>query len=702
MLRHMSTQIRHRFGGRLALGGVAVLGLALAACSQKGAVTETQDTVADRDLTALAGPTNTSALRPVERVPRATFGIVSEAPLEFADLTALVYPSMNTDERNSLMEGMTFFTTAHVPAEGAGLVANQTRCLNCHTNSEDAVPGHPTTNSPVSRAARATPTNFAVTSFNPATGGGVAADNVNAVTGAGHTAAFTIFGDFIPSTGAFMGLEGFSGFVQHTRPSLSACLPDPILPVAVDPLLRGGIDPTTGLSALGARRAVGERAGPPYIGRGLMEAIYGPDITAQDDPFDNQDHASSLRGGSSPRFAECPGDCISGRHNENTSNQAFVGGDPVVRLGRFGLRAAGPTILQFVVGGAQGELGFTSELNMFEINNNGNVGRPGCVDTTPEPELPVSALISCRQLIRLMAPPEFGDPLLNVLRASNPAAPFPAGSREAMVQRGAQLFGIDLVAFANRMIPGRMPAGGDGRDAHAINQADRLINCAACHTPVHTTGTSPARVGGTHLSNVWAPIFADLLLHDGPQIPKERIASTPRNPVMVARNGFRTFDISRNLSDDALPNQGLASGREFRTAPLMGMGRMGAPFLHDARVYLSTRSVNATPGSTVYSDSTVTNAPLVIRTLDDAIRAAIELHDLPAPDDAKTPANGGCPMPAGGVVGDVRYDSENDICPPYDSQASKENRGEAREVIRRFRSLTPADQQALIEFLKQL
>src|SRR5690349_24246201 len=45
--------------------------------------------------------------------------------------------------------------------------------------------------------------------------------------------------------------------------------------------------------------------------------------------------------------------------------------------------------------------------------------------------------------------------------------------------------------------------------------------------------------------------------------------------------------------------------------------------------------------------ATTTNGPLVVRTVDDALRAAIELHDLPAPDDANTPAGGGCPVPPG-------------------------------------------------------
>ena len=106
------------------------------------------------------------------------------------------------------------------------------------------------------------------------------------------------------------------------------------------------------------------------------------------------------------------------------------------------------------------------------------------------------------------------------------------------------------------------------------------------------------------------------------------------------------------------------------------------------------------------TNNKVTNAPLVVRTLDDAIRAAIELHDLPAPDDDHTPnlPGAGCPVPPDGSVGDVSYgESPADvICPPYDSPLSQTHRSEAREVIRRFRALSPADQQALIQFLKDL
>ena len=58
-------------------------------------------------------------------------------------------------------------------------------------------------------------------------------------------------------------------------------LPVPIAPVDFDANLApsGPVDPITGLYPSGFRRSVGELAGPPYIGRGLMEAVPTADIT---------------------------------------------------------------------------------------------------------------------------------------------------------------------------------------------------------------------------------------------------------------------------------------------------------------------------------------------------------------------------------------------------------------------------------------
>ena len=748
-------------------------------------------------------------LRPAERVSRDTFGDVGLAPLDqVAQLDRLFYPSVPQSARQRTLEGSSFFTTPHTAAEGLGPIANQTRCAGCHLNSLESVPGVGllTGVSNVSRAGRSTPTNFSFTSGDTTNGGraaGTRLDPVNpdgsvdssivsqadpsldAINNTGRTGAFTIFGDFSPSveatdpTRSYDPLDGstnritgnaqqFGGFVQHTRPpseELRAldptldCRPEAIPSVAEDRNL-GSVDPITGLAASGFRRGVGERAGPPYIGRGLMEAIPTQDIVNAADPNDSRANNSSLK----TTVFQCTGDCITGNINIIPSNVAASSDsstDPGVPppnakaagVGRFGLRANGVELLQFIVGGLQGELSLTSLANNVELN----VANPAIApynsncqkNPVADPEFRLSTPFSERNFIRLTAPPEFGPNLLAVLNSKDPSRSRYGDSRVASVQRGAQLFGIDVTAFANRMIPGRMPSQGDHRDPNAINRSDEMVGCVSCHIPVQRTGQSPAFNDpslGTDVAAVtdilsyrWAPIFSDLILHKGPTIDAERVAPTPRDPLLVRRatlvsyersgkssgrddkyderrggagKTFNTYDLTRNLTDDIFSNQkATAKGEEFRTPPLMGIGKVGPPFLHDGRVFLSTLNRDVTPAGTVFTNSEVTNAPLVVRSVDDALRAAIELHDLPAPDDAKTSKllGGGCPVPPNGKVinkiGNViDYGSspKDVICPPYDSDLSTTRRSEAREVTARFRALSPADQQAMIDFLKEL
>ena len=662
-------------------------------------------------------------LHPVERVPRDQYGVVGSFPLNEEDLDSLLYPSVTDDEKAAVMEGLKFFTTPHIAQEGLGPFANQRFCQGCHLNSADTIRrirddenGNDfldtdqlvATPSIVSRASRSSLTNFSFTAFDPSTMGGRAPDNVDALFNTGETAAFTLFGDFSPSKSMFLSFFSTGG-VQRVRPSLGACLPDRIALNSEDPNLAGGVDPNTFLSPLGFRRTTGERAAPPYIGRGLIEAIFDGEILDNEAAQKNSIN-TSLDVDSD--FPECGStDCLNGRHNQNTSNQAFVGGHTDVRVGRLGLRAAGPTLMQFMIGGSQGELGFTSPLLPTEPASNTNLNRPGCAINVQEPNLPLSTPVSLRALIRLVSLPNFGDTLLHLLNRKNPARHLHKGTLEERVQRGAKLFGVDLVAFANRTVEGRMPDGGDGRDDHAINQNDRKLDCAGCHLPIVTTGELPAEVGPEHLSDVWVPLFSDLLIHQGPDIDAERIAPTVRLPLAVQRVNFEgqlftTLDLPRGMADDTLPNQGIASGREWRTPPLMGIGKIGPPFFHDGRIYLSNQSVAQTPAGTVYSDSDTANDSLVVDTLENALRAAIELHDLPAPFNApnqSTNVGGGCPVPPGNRIGDVVYkNGAADICPPYNTMTSQQNRGSARKVVRRWRNLSEEDQLAVIEFLKQL
>jgi hypothetical protein len=206
---------------------------------------------------------------------------------------------------DALVEGLRFFTAFHTAAQGLGPLNNQRACLGCHLNAADAVssPGllqglncnrtPPSVSSTcsnvsnVTRAGRSTPTNFEITSLNPATGGGAAPDIL--VTpdtfdvDPGKTAAFTTFGDFDPCpmvTNALTGLPGgcdaasnptgigffdpldgateniltnktaqpFGGLVQHHWPAGPDCITKPLPPVRFDADLNGTLVPSVGIS----------------------------------------------------------------------------------------------------------------------------------------------------------------------------------------------------------------------------------------------------------------------------------------------------------------------------------------------------------------------------------------------------------------------------------------------------------------------
>jgi len=770
--------------------------------------------VFDSGIFDIAEPAAGQTFSPAGRVRRDKFGVVGPFMLNNglteADLNNLVYPDATQTEKDALVEGLQFFTTFHTAGQGLGPINNQPACIGCHLNAADAIKSKGLLQaenctsgtsicsnvSNVTRAGRSTPTNFEFTSLNPTTGGGRAPDKnlTEMFNTGGKTAAFTTFGDFDPNhpdaannptgIGFFDPLDGttanivtgqtsqpFGGFVQHHRPTGLDCVPKPLPPLALDANLNPPVAKGT------FQRSVGERAGPPYIGRGLMEAVPTKDITNFAGNQAGENGSSSLA--VDPKLM-CSGGCISGVANMIPRNFTVHSAPPppgppptdlqsgtvtgvVGGVGRFGLRANGVEILQFVAGGLQGELSFTSLVNPAEINLptlfptvsgmvtealeplscamqlSQTVGQAQA--TLPKPltvapvnldklEAHLSIPFSIRNLIRNTAPPEFGKDLLKVLNADNPSNPLKGNSKAAQVQRGAQLFGIDLAEFAKRTISDKAIAATGGLEDNAI-AADRKLNCVGCHIPIRKTGQSPADVGAEHLTHVWAPIFSDQLLHHMPVISGERVTNNglPRDVVAISRstsakpgrksdddddqgnndegNGkgknksiFDTFDLPRNLADDTFSNaKASAEGSEFRTAPLMGIGRIGAPFLHDARVYLAEDTVDSTPAGTVTTNSDQTNAPLVVRSLDDALLAAIELHDLPAPDDTKTPktAGAGCPVPQ--ETTNVT-ETAADICPAYAGKNT--NRSDAREVIYRFRQLSAKDQQAVIEFLKQL
>ena len=225
---------------KLPLRGVltASLMLPMAGCGKEGNLTERLSTVEDRDLSGIAGPRSGTASA-AARVPRSVYGTARS-------VDALAFPGLNDDERKAIEKALTFFVTEHTAEEGVGPIFNQNRCLGCHLNAQDipASTGFLTVATPASRAGRAGPTDYAaITKTNPP-----------------PTAAFTLFGDYSPASGLFDPLAIFGGPIQHVR-ATGDCQPDIIPPESVDPNLHGGIDPVTGTSQLGFRRARQARRG---------------------------------------------------------------------------------------------------------------------------------------------------------------------------------------------------------------------------------------------------------------------------------------------------------------------------------------------------------------------------------------------------------------------------------------------------------
>jgi CxxC motif-containing protein (DUF1111 family) len=110
---------------------------------------------------------------------------------------------------------------------------------------------------------------------------------------------------------------------------------------------------------------------------------------------------------------------------------------------------------------------------------------------------------------------------------------------------------IERFAFFMRFLAAPVPSADTPGGAASIasgRAAFESTGCALCHTPSMTTGNSSVAA----LRNQRVDLFSDLLLHD----------------------------MGEGLADGV--SQGQANGREFRTAPLWGLGQR-LFFLHDGR-----------------------------------------------------------------------------------------------------------------------
>ena len=205
---------------------------------------------------------------------------------------------------------------------------------------------------------------------------------------------------------------------------------------------------------------------------------------------------------------DADGDGISGRPNYVTP-ASFVpatepGSGSGPRLGRFGRKAQNPVLLQQTVEAYLQDIGITSPFLPLE-NRNPRSGVPvEAVDRVADPEISESVVQAVTHYMRGLAPPA------------------PGGDTAQRLQ-GRALF--------------------------------VQAQCAKCHVPSFTTGSSPIAA----LSNKEVTLYSDLLLHD----------------------------MGDELADGR--PDGRASGREWRTTPLWGLRLMRqflngeALLMHDGR-----------------------------------------------------------------------------------------------------------------------
>ena len=277
------------------------------------------------------------------------------------------------------------------------------------------------------------------------------------------------------------------------------------------------------------------RVAPGMIGLGLLEAIPAEDVLALADP-DDADR-----------------DGISGR--PNFADDALLGER---RLGRFGVKATQPSILQQAAGAYRGDIGVTNSI--FPSGPCTEL-QPACVERASRGD---------------DGPPEIPDVQLALVE-------FYSRHLAVPVRRG---WDPDTGTFTPEVLRGR--------------EVFHESGCAGCHVPSHRTGVAAGSLLGDvdlfELTQPATPLaalsgqtiwpYTDLLLHDMggacARTARETADGTP------CSGGAECFWVRRcdGLADGLA--QGEASGTEWRTPPLWGLGLVQivnprAGFLHDGR-----------------------------------------------------------------------------------------------------------------------
>jgi Di-haem oxidoreductase, putative peroxidase len=276
-----------------------------------------------------------------------------------------------------------------------------------------------------------------------------------------------------------------------------------------------------------ARNNVIFRIPTPVFGLGLVEGV--TDASLEANLAANANQKRSLG--------------ISGRLNRNPNDGTTT---------RFGWKAQNKSLLLFSGEAYNVEQGITSELFPQELELD-----PNC-DFAPDPDSPTP--------LTPADPPGTGSPSADFqsdiimfaafMRLIGPAIP---ASSTAVAQAPSSTI---TVASAAANVASVLPSAAGSATGSATSTASTSstatvargrqvfsnVGCAACHTVSLTTGRSSI----TGQSNVTFQPFSDFALHD----------------------------MGDGLADRV--SQGLANGREFRTAPLWGVGQR-IFFLHDGR-----------------------------------------------------------------------------------------------------------------------
>jgi CxxC motif-containing protein (DUF1111 family) len=185
------------------------------------------------------------------------------------------------------------------------------------------------------------------------------------------------------------------------------------------------------------------------------------------------------------------------------------------------------------------------------LGNQGNGGRPNYVSN---PDTGTTGLGRFGWKAQVATVHQFaGDAYLNELGITNPSFPHENRPQGQPIQPGCDTVldpeddGENVTAFTDFMrFLAPAPRGPITLQVQLGEKVFSQIGCASCHVPKMMTGRNSVAA----LSNKPVNLFSDLLLHD-----------------VGTGDGIK---------------QGLATGNDFRTAPLWGLSRRGR-FMHDAR-----------------------------------------------------------------------------------------------------------------------